>query len=121
MPTMNDSATTNTIETDQRTRTHVLKPMVLQGIELNGLSRYVAPLVVIGACFMVMLWSSIELKNTRTALGKAQTRYESALKEKQRLELEMNLLLSPAAIEQQVNDLGLDPNVTVIEVGADKK
>ena len=118
---MNKTSPTNSIEADQRTSTHVLKPMVLQGIELNGLSRYIAPLVVIGACVMIMLWSSIELKNTRTALGKAQTRYENALKEKQRLELEMNLLLSPAAIEQQVNELGLDPNVTVIEVGADKK
>ena len=118
---MNDSAPTNTIETDQRTRTHVLRPMVLQGIELNGLSRYIAPLIVIGACIMVMLWSSIELKNTRSSLVAAQTRYENALKEKQRLELEMNLLLSPAAIEQQVNELGLDRNVTVIEVGADKK
>ena len=118
---MNDSVPTSTIDSEQRTRTHVLRPMVLQGIELNGLSRYIAPLVVIGACVMVMLWSSIELKNTRTSLGKAQTRYENALKEKQRLELEMNLLLSPAAIEQQVNELGLDRNVTVIEVGADQQ
>jgi len=120
---MNDSAATpKAIEEERlRSHSHILQPMVLEGIELNSLNRYLAAILVIIACFLVLLWSRMELSETRVALGHAQTRYDNALKEKQRLELEMNLLLSPAAIEQQVNEMGLDPSVTVVEVEAQPK
>ena len=119
---MPDTTTPKILEDEtRRTRSHILQPLVLEGIELNNLNRYLAAVMVLIACSLVLLWSRLELSETRVALGHAQTRYDNALKEKQRLELELNLLLSPAAIEQQVNDMGLDPNVTVIEVGASKK
>ena len=103
----------------KRSTGRILQPLVLEGIELNSLNRYLAAVLVVISCFLVLLWSRLELSETRVALGHAQTRYDNALKEKQRLELELNLLLSPAAIEQQVEDMGLDSNVTIIDIGDD--
>ena len=108
-------------ETTRSASSRLTQPLILEGIELHSLNRYLAAVLVVIACFLVLLWSRLELSETRVALGHAQTRYENALKEKQRLDLELNLLLSPAAIEQQVKKMGLDRNVTIIEVGAPKK
>ena len=88
----------------------------IEGIELSSLKRYMVALFILILCLIILLWSRLQLSKTRMALGKSQNTYEEALREHQRLELELNLLLSPAAIEQQINELGLDPNVTVIDI-----
>jgi len=114
---MKDTSSPTVITEKKRSSERLLQPLVLEGIELNNLNRYLAAVLVVISCFLVLLWSRLELSETRVALGHAQTRYDNALKEKQRLELELNLLLSPAAIEQQVEDMGLDSNVTIIDIG----
>ena len=97
-------------------RSRILQPMVLDGVEIPILNRYLLSALVLIGCLLVLLWSRLDLRETRVALGHAQTRYENALKEKQRLELELNLLLSPVAIEQQVSDWGLNSEITVVEI-----
>ena len=114
---MKDTSSPTVLTEKNRSSERLLQPLVLEGIELSSLNRYLAAVLVVISCFLVLLWSRLELSETRVALGHAQTRYDNALKEKQRLELELNLLLSPAAIEQQVEDMGLDSNVTIIDIG----
>ncbi|MEC7984090.1 MAG: hypothetical protein VX278_02930 [Myxococcota bacterium] len=102
---------------ENTTQTKIVQTLTsIEGIELSSLKRYMVALFILIVCLIVLLWSRLQLSKTRMELGKAQNTYEEALREHQRLELELNLLLSPAAIEQQINQLGLDPNVTVIDV-----
>ena len=98
------------------TTTEAINPLPSKGIEISNLNRYVFISLVIISCFLILLWSRLNLGETKVALGHAQTRYENALKERQRLELELHLLLSPGAIEQQVADWNLDPHVPVIDI-----
>ena len=88
----------------------------IEGIELSSLKRYMIALSVLILCLLLLLWSRIQLGKPRMKLGKAQQSYEVALKEHQRLELELNYILSPASIDQQIQKHDLDPNVPVIDV-----
>ena len=71
---------------------------------------------LIVTCFLVLLWSRLDLNETKVALGIAQQEYQSALEENQRLELELNLLLAPISIQEQVKDWDLQETVKVIEI-----
>ena len=90
----------------------------IEGIELSSLKRYMVALGVVILCLLLLLWSRIQLGKTRMKLGKAQQSYEVALKEHQRLELELNYILSPASIDQQIEKHNLDPNVPIIEINS---
>ena len=106
--------------TENATQTKIVRTLSIEGIELSSLKRYMVALFILILCLIILLWSRLQLSQTRMELGKAQNTYEEALQEHQRLELELNLLLSPAAIEQQINELGLDSNVTVIDISKKK-
>lgn len=90
----------------------------IEGTELSkiNLSRYFFAVSVLILCLLILLWSRLHLSKTRMKLGKAQQSYELALKENQRLELEINYILSPASIDQQIKQNHLDPNVPVIDI-----
>ena len=90
--------------------------MAIEGIELPILNRYLLAALVLIGCLLVLLWSRLHLRETRVQLGHSRARYEAALKEQQRLELELNLLLSPAAIEEQVEGWGLNNQIQIIEI-----
>ena len=90
----------------------------IEGTELSNLnlSRYLFAVAVLILCLLILLWSRLHLSKTRMKLGEAQKSYEVALKENQRLELEINYILSPASIDQQIKQNHLDPNVPVIDI-----
>lgn len=92
----------------------------IEGIELSNLRRYIFAIFVLILCLIILLWSRLHLSKTRMKLGKAQKSYELALKENQRLELELNYILSPASIDQQIKQNQLDPNVPVIDIPSSK-
>jgi hypothetical protein len=92
----------------------------IEGIELSNLRRYAFAIFVLIFCLIILLWSRLHLSKTRMKLGKAQKSYELALKENQRLELELNYILSPASIDQQIKQNQLDPNVPVIDIPSSK-
>ena len=64
----------------------------IEGIELNSLRRYLFAMFVFILCLIVLLWSRLHLNKTRMKLGEAQKTYELALKENQRLELDLIIL-----------------------------
>jgi len=106
-------------ESTQKSTTKTLSQRLsIDGIELSNLRRYAFAIAAIILCLIVLLWSRIHLSKTRMKLGKAQKSYEVALKENQRLELELNYILSPSSIEQQILQNNLDPNVPVIDIPA---
>ena len=93
----------------------------IEGIELRSLKRYLVAIGVVILCLLLLLWSRIQLGKTRMKLSQAQQSYEIALKEHQRLELELNYILSPASIDQQIKKHNLDPNVPIIEINPKDK
>lgn len=97
-------------------KTSITQRFSIEGIELSNLRRYLVAVIVFILCLIILLWSRIHLSKTRMKLGTAQQAYETALKENQRLELEINYILSPASIEQQIKQNDLDPNVPVIDI-----
>ena len=100
----------------ETSKTSFSQRFAIEGIELSNLRRYIVAIVVFIICLIILLWSRIHLSKTRLKLGKAQHFYELALKENQRLELEINYILSPASIDQQIKQNNLDPNVPVIDI-----
>ena len=92
-------------------RTKHFERFSIEGTELSNLnlSRYLFAVAVLILCLLILLWSRLHLSKTRMKLGEAQKSYEIALKENQRLELEINYILSPTSIDQQIKQNHLDP------------
>ncbi len=84
--------------------------------QLNTLSRYLFVLLAVITSFLVLLWSRLDISETKVAMGNAQKEYRAALEENHRLRLELNLLLDPASIERQVDTWDLEPNVKSIDI-----
>ena len=88
----------------------------LHDVEVNTLSRYLFVLLVLITCFLTLLWSRLDINETKVAMGNAQNDYRKALEENHRLQLELNLLLDPASIERQVETWNLERNVDTIDI-----
>ncbi len=88
----------------------------LPDVEVNTLSKYLFVLLVLITCFLTLLWSRLDINETKVAMGNAQNDYRRALEENHRLQLELNLLLDPASIERQVETWNLERNVDTIDI-----
>jgi hypothetical protein len=98
------------------TQSNVVDNVFISGTEVSNLNRFLLLIFLIVTCFLVLLWSRLDLNETKVALGIAQHQYQLALEEHQRLELELNLLLAPLSIQEQVKDWELQEPVTVIDI-----
>ena len=90
--------------------------LTLPGIEISVFSRFGFAVFVFSICIWVLLWSRNQVQQTKVALGQAQTQLDRAVKQQQLLELELNTLLSPGAIEEQVSTWDLEPATSVIDI-----
>lgn len=89
---------------------------ILPGVAINTLTKYLFVIVVLVVCFLILLWSRLDINETNVALGNAQDNYRAALEENHRLQLELNLLLDPASIERQVEGWELEQKVDTIDI-----
>ena len=99
-----------------RKKSRLLKPITLEGVELSMLYRYLFAALVLIGCFLTLLWSRLDLRETRVALNHAQLKYEAALEERHRLELELNLLLSPTTVENEANAYELNNQIRIVNI-----
>jgi hypothetical protein len=106
-----DDAKTDQISSKQNI--HIPK---LPDVEVNTLSKYLFVILVLITCFLTLLWSRLDINETKVAMGNAQNDYRRALEENHRLQLELNLLLDPASIERQVETWNLERNVDTIDI-----
>ena len=88
----------------------------LQKVSTTSLTNYVVLLAVLVVCFITLLWSRLNINETQTALSQAQKSYLEAIEEQERLELELHVLLSPQAIQDQTHTLGLTEKAKIIEI-----
>ena len=105
--------------TQARKKSRIFKPITLEGVELSMLYRYLFASMVLVGCFLTLLWSRLDLRETRVALNHAQLKYESALEERHRLELELNLLLSPTTVENEANAYELNNQIRIVNIKED--
>jgi hypothetical protein len=94
----------------------ILSNPSLHGVELSSLHRFVLIFAVIVTCFLILLWSRLELNEAQVALGKAQTTYKKALEENQRLQVELSMLTSPSSIHDQIKTWELERNNKVVDI-----
>jgi hypothetical protein len=103
-------------QTDRMSRhAHIQVPR-LPNVPLNTISKYLLVLLVLVTSFLTLLWSRLDINETKVAMGNAQRDYRSALEENHRLQLELNLLLDPASIERQVETWDLQHNIDTIDI-----
>lgn len=105
--------------TDQINTPHIeaiKSTSILPGIALNTLSKYLLVILTLVGCFLLLLWSRLDINETNVALGNAQDNYRAALEENHRLQLELNLLLDPASIERQIEDWDLEQKLDTIDI-----
>lgn len=94
----------------------ILSNPSFHGVELSNLNRFVLVFAVIVTCFLILLWSRLELNEAQVALGKAQTTYKKALEENQRLQVELSMLTSPSSIHEQIKVWELERNNKVVDI-----
>ena len=97
-------------------QTNIAEKVYISGTEVSNLNRFLLLVFLIVTCFLVLLWSRLDLNETKVALGIAQQQYQLGLEENQRLELELNLLLAPVSIQEQVKNWELQENVQIINI-----
>jgi len=98
------------------TQSNVVEQVYISGAEVSNLNRFLLLVFLIVTCFLVLLWSRLDLNETKVALGIAQQEYQAALEENQRLELELNVLLAPISIQDQIKDWDLQESVKVVDI-----
>ena len=94
----------------------IFQPIQLKGVELPVLSRYAFALGVLIVCILTLLWSRLDLRETRVNLSKAQHKYKGVIEEQHRLQLELDALLAPSSIRGTINDFDFTPNINVVEM-----
>ena len=94
----------------------ILTSPSFHGLELSSLYRFVIIFALIVTCFLILLWSRIELNEAEGALAKAQTTYKKAIEENQRLQVELSMLTSPSSIHNQIKAWKLERNNKVVNV-----
>ena len=82
----------------------IFQPIQLRGVELPVLSRYVFAVGILIVCILVLLWSRLDLRETRVNLSKAQHKYKRVIEEQHRLQLELDALLAPSSIRGTITD-----------------
>ena len=108
------SQTTSASEIPRTAQT--TQDLSLPGIEVSVFSKFTLALIIFSVCVWVLLWSRNQVQQTKVALSQAQHQLDRAVKEQQLLELELNMILSPASIEHQVQEWNLQPASTVIDI-----
>ena len=94
----------------------IFQPIQLRGVELPVLSRYVFAVGILIVCILVLLWSRLDLRETRVNLSKAQHKYKRVIEEQHRLQLELDALLAPSSIRGTITDFDFTPNINVVEM-----
>lgn len=90
--------------------------LTLPGIEVSVFSKFGLAVVIFSVCVWVLLWSRNQVQQTKVALSQAQHQLDRAIKKQQLLELELNMILSPVSIEEQVREWKLQPASTIIDI-----
>ena len=103
-------------QTDRIAASHNINLPKMPDVEVNTLSKYLFVLLVLITCCLTLLWSRLDINETKVAMGNAQNDYRKAIEENHRLQLELNLLLDPASIERQVDAWNLERNVDTIDI-----
>lgn len=103
-------------QTDRIAASHNINIPKMPDVEVNTLSKYLFVLLVLITCCLTLLWSRLDINETKVAMGNAQNDYRKAIEENHRLQLELNLLLDPASIERQVDTWNLERNVDTIDI-----
>ena len=103
-------------QTDRIAASHNINLPKIPDVEVNTLSKYLFVLLVLITCCLTLLWSRLDINETKVAMGNAQNDYRKAIEENHRLQLELNLLLDPASIERQVDAWNLERNVDTIDI-----
>lgn len=103
-------------QTDRIAASHTINLPKMPDVEVNTLSKYLFVLLVLITCCLTLLWSRLDINETKVAMGNAQNDYRKAIEENHRLQLELNLLLDPASIERQVDTWKLERNVDTIDI-----
>ena len=103
-------------QTDRLSASHNINIPKMPDVEVNTLSKYLFVLLVLITCCLTLLWSRLDINETKVAMGNAQNDYRKAIEENHRLQLELNLLLDPASIERQVDTWNLERNVDTIDI-----
>jgi hypothetical protein len=94
----------------------IFQPIQLNGVELPVLSRYAVALGFLIFCIIVLLWSRLDLRETRVSLSQAHTEYKSAIEEQHRLQLELDSLLAPSSIRNNIQNFDFTAEIDVIEI-----
>ena len=94
----------------------IFQPIQLKGVELPVLSRYAFALSLLIVCVLILLWSRLDLRETRVSLSQAQQIYKEAIEEQHRLQLELDSLLAPSSIRSTIQDFDFTTDINVVEV-----
>jgi hypothetical protein len=94
----------------------IFQPIQLKGVELPVLSRYAFALGLLIFCIIVLLWSRLDLRETRVSLSQAQKNYKNAIEEQHRLQLELDSLLAPSSIRSNIQNFDFTAEINVIEI-----
>ena len=94
----------------------IFQPIQLKGVELPVLSRYAFALGLLIVCIIVLLWSRLDLRETRVSLSQAQKQYKNAIEEQHRLQLELDSLLAPSSIRSNIQNFDFTAEINVIEI-----
>ena len=94
----------------------IFQPIQLKGVELPVLSRYAFALSLLIVCVLILLWSRLDLRETRVSLSQAQQKYKEAIEEQHRLQLELDSLLAPSSIRSTIQDFDFTTDINVVEV-----
>ena len=94
----------------------IFQPIQLKGVELPILSRYAFALSLLIVCVLILLWSRLDLRETRVSLSQAQQKYKEAIEEQHRLQLELDSLLAPSSIRSTIKNFDFTTDINVIEI-----
>jgi|AACY02.8.fsa_nt_gi hypothetical protein len=113
---MSSNASMTLSSNPTKSSSRIFQPIQLKGVELPVLSRYAFALGVLIVCILTLLWSRLDLRETRVNLSKAQHKYKGVIEEQHRLQLELDALLAPSSIRGTINDFDFTPNINVVEM-----
>ena len=109
-----DASGSTTMSTKPSSR--IFQPIQLKGVELPVLSRYAFALGLLISCIIVLLWSRLDIRETRVALSQAQKEYKEAMEEQHRLQLELDSILAPSTVRGNIQDFNFTADIQVVEI-----
>ena len=66
------------------------------------------------SCIIVLLWSRLDIRETRVALSQAQKEYKEAMEEQHRLQLELDSILAPSTVRGNIQDFNFTTDIQVV-------